>query len=177
QTWTIAALATRLVAEGELEITDLLIVTFTRAATKELRSRVRDRLQQVAGELDLIRRGASPSEEIDPLARFLATETAPHPGADRAPNTARAVLGEAELEARIHRLRAAAWDIDAATISSIHEFCHDVLSGLGEIGRAGGGHTLVDSAAAPPAEVVDAPYPHMRTRSAAPPFAPAPARA
>ena len=49
KTWTIAALATRLIAEGELEITDLLIVTFTRAATKELRSRVRDRLQQVAG--------------------------------------------------------------------------------------------------------------------------------
>jgi len=170
KTWTIAALATRLIAEGELGITDLLIVTFTRAATKELRSRVRDRLQQVAGDLDLIRSGAPPGEEHDPLVRFLAT------GAGPRSTPAPAVLGEAELGARIGRLREAAWDIDAATISTIHEFCHDVLRGIGVAGEGGGGHTLVDSAADLLAEVVDDLYLHMFSSSDAPPFDHATAR-
>ena len=43
KTFTIAALATRLVAEGVAELSQLLLVTFSRAATAELRDRVRER--------------------------------------------------------------------------------------------------------------------------------------
>ena len=43
KTFTIAALATRYVAEGT-PIDRLLVITFTRMATGELRERVRDRL-------------------------------------------------------------------------------------------------------------------------------------
>jgi exodeoxyribonuclease V beta subunit len=44
KTFTIAALATRYVAEGRAELRDLMLVTFGRAATQELRERVRERL-------------------------------------------------------------------------------------------------------------------------------------
>ena len=44
KTFTIAALTTRYVAEGVLPIDRLLVITFTRMATGELRERVRDRL-------------------------------------------------------------------------------------------------------------------------------------
>jgi exodeoxyribonuclease V beta subunit len=46
KTFTIAALTTRYVAEGVLPIDRLLVITFTRMATGELRERVRDRLVQ-----------------------------------------------------------------------------------------------------------------------------------
>uniref|UniRef100_UPI0017A19B59 UvrD-helicase domain-containing protein n=1 Tax=Sporichthya sp. TaxID=65475 RepID=UPI0017A19B59 len=44
KTYTIAALVTRYVAEGVAPLSDLLVVTFGRAATRELRERVRERL-------------------------------------------------------------------------------------------------------------------------------------
>jgi exodeoxyribonuclease V beta subunit len=40
KTFTIAALATRYVAEGLAELSQLMLVTFGRAATQELRQRV-----------------------------------------------------------------------------------------------------------------------------------------
>ncbi|MFZ1410215.1 MAG: UvrD-helicase domain-containing protein [Micropruina sp.] len=50
KTHTIAALATRYVAEGLATIDQLLIVTFSRDAARELRRRVRDRLQHALAE-------------------------------------------------------------------------------------------------------------------------------
>src|SRR3954453_17352680 len=44
KTFTIAALATRYIAEGHVDLSQLMLVTFGRAATQELRERVRDRL-------------------------------------------------------------------------------------------------------------------------------------
>ncbi|MFP5346928.1 MAG: UvrD-helicase domain-containing protein, partial [Actinomycetes bacterium] len=44
KTFTIAALATRYVAEGVADPSQLMLVTFGRAATSELRDRVRERL-------------------------------------------------------------------------------------------------------------------------------------
>ena len=46
KTFTIAALVTRFVAEGVAGLDQMLIVTFSRAATGELRERVRERLTQ-----------------------------------------------------------------------------------------------------------------------------------
>jgi glycosyltransferase involved in cell wall biosynthesis len=42
KTWTIAALATRYLAEGQVELSGLMLATFSRAATQELRERVRE---------------------------------------------------------------------------------------------------------------------------------------
>jgi exodeoxyribonuclease V beta subunit len=56
KTWTIAALASRYVAEGT-PLEKLLLVTFTRMATGELRERVRERLVgDAAAETDDVRR-------------------------------------------------------------------------------------------------------------------------
>ena len=51
KTFTLATLVTRLVVERGLRIGQILAVTFTEAATQELRKRIRERLQLT---LDLI---------------------------------------------------------------------------------------------------------------------------
>ena len=44
KTWTIGALVTRYVAEGDAKLEEMLVVTFGRAASQELRERVRAQL-------------------------------------------------------------------------------------------------------------------------------------
>lgn len=107
KTYTISGLAARYVGEGHVALRDLLVVTFGRAATSEMRERVRDRLSLAA---DGLRRGV-PTD--DPYIR---------------------VLGEAdpaEVSNRAGRLRRAVSEFDSATIATTHQFCHQVLWGLG----------------------------------------------
>ena len=49
KTFTLATLVTRLVVERGLRIGQVLAVTFTEAATQELRKRIRERLQLLHG--------------------------------------------------------------------------------------------------------------------------------
>jgi len=107
KTYTIAALAARYVAEGT-PLSELLLVTFTRMATGELRERVRERLVSVEQAL-----GEPSPPATDEIARLLADA----PGA---------IVAE-----RRRRLAAALADFDAATIATIHGFCQEVLGGLG----------------------------------------------
>ena len=107
KTYTIAALAARYVAEG-VPLQDLLLVTFTRMATGELRERVRARLVGVEQAL-----GEPEPSATDEIARLLA---------DAPPDV---------VEQRRERLSRALADFDAATIATIHSFCQDVLGGLG----------------------------------------------
>src|SRR5574343_785680 len=76
KTWTIAALYLRLVLGhgGEdngfhrpLLPADILVMTFTRAATRELSDRIRARLVEAAACF----RGELPSDKIDPMLRDL----------------------------------------------------------------------------------------------------------
>ena len=85
KTFTIAALATRYVAEGEAELSELMLVTFGRAATSELRDRVRESLVRTERAL----RDPRASGSQDPLVRHLAAD------------------GPEEQAARRHRLAAA----------------------------------------------------------------------
>ena len=48
KTWTIASLVTRYVAEGHCRLDELLVVTFGRAASEELRLRVRELVETAA---------------------------------------------------------------------------------------------------------------------------------
>ena len=121
KTYTIAALATRAVALEGLPLDRLLAVTFTRAATGELRDRIRERL---ARSERLLREGrAVEGDEVDAL---LATGTA------------------AEVRKRGARLRAALADFDAATIVTLHGFCQTVLSALGVAGDLDPDPTIVE---------------------------------
>src|SRR4051812_39033784 len=113
KTFTIAALATRYVAEQGLDLSRLMLVTFGRAATQELRERVRERL--VSAERGLAD-PASARSGNDDLLRLLA-------GVD-----------DAEVAVRRRRLATALATFDAATIATTHGFCQQMLAGLGMAG-------------------------------------------
>ena len=54
KTWAICGLVLRLILERGLPVQDILVVTFTQAATAELRERIRDRLRDVLAALTAI---------------------------------------------------------------------------------------------------------------------------
>ena len=114
KTFTIAALATRYVAEG-LPLEHLLVVTFTRMATSELRDRVRERMVSAEQGLTRALLGVDP-DPADDVLRLLACGP------------------EDEARRRRLRLARALSDFDAATIATTHGFCQHVLGGLGVAG-------------------------------------------
>ncbi len=136
KTFTIAALTTRYVAEAGLPIDRLLVITFTRMATGELRERVRDRLVLAFDGLVDILNGTGTHED-DEIVRHLAD----------APRR--------EVEARRDRLGKAIADFDAATIETTHGFCLQVLYGLGTAGDVDREVTLVEDVRDMREEVVD----------------------
>jgi exodeoxyribonuclease V beta subunit len=108
KTWSITTLVLRLVAEEGLRMSELLLVTFTEAATEELKDRVRLRLAEAAAALH------------------------PEAAAAAEPTLAAWVegLGE-EGRVRAHRaLLRAAEEFDQAAISTIHAFCKRTLEEL-----------------------------------------------
>ena len=133
KTFTIAALATRYVAEGVAELSELMLVTFGRMATSELRDRVRARL--VSAERALRRDDARTGP--DPLVAHLAD------------------VDDAELDRRRSRLRAAVAQFDAATIATTHGFCQQMLASLGVVGDLEPDAVLVPDLADLVEEVVD----------------------
>ena len=133
KTYTIAALAARYVAEG-MPLDRLLLVTFTRMATGELRERVRERL--VGAEQGLVRAlaGVTPSDEV---VRLLADGPAD------------------EVRGRRERLARAVAGFDSATITTTHGFCQEVLGGLGIAGDLEPDTTFVEDIGDLVEEVVD----------------------
>ena len=111
KTYTIAALAARYVADG-VPLDQLLMVTFTRMATGELRERVRERLVSAEQGLERALAGAPP--EDDAVVQLLASGS-PTPRSRCAASASRRALA----------------DFDSATIATTHGFCQEVLGGLG----------------------------------------------
>ncbi len=131
KTYTIAALVTRFVAEGVATLDAMLVVTFGRAASQELRERVRETLVRAERALaDPDRR-----DDADPVVAHLLALPDRH-----------AVHG---------RLRTALAGFDAATIATTHQFCQLVLRSLGVAGDTEPEATLVESLDELLAEVVD----------------------
>jgi exodeoxyribonuclease V beta subunit len=114
KTYTIAALAARFIAEG-LGLHQMLLVTFTRMATGELRERVRERLVGTEAALTRYLEGA-PLNDSDEVVSLLAA-------GDRA-----------DVAERRNRLADAIANFDAATIATTHGFCQEVLAELGTLG-------------------------------------------
>src|SRR5215211_5685060 len=123
KTFTIAALAARYVADG-VPIDELLMVTFGRMATGELRARVRERL--VSAEQGLERALAGGPPEDDAVVQLLASDT------------------QEEVRTRRERLARALADFDSATIATTHAFCQEVLGGLGVLGDIGSDTEFVE---------------------------------
>lgn len=104
KTWTIAGLYVRLILETNASINNLLVVTFTKAATAELRDRLRKRLVDV---LNAFESGGSEDE-------FCQKMLEAHHDADAA---------RKKLIDCIRRF-------DEAAIYTIHGFCQRVLSDI-----------------------------------------------
>ena len=112
KTFTIAALYLRLVLghggpaafQRPLTPPEILVVTFTEAATKELRDRIRARLAEAAQAF--LQAGG----ELDPLLRALRADYPP-----------------SDWPACAQRLRLAAEWMDEAAVSTIHGWCNRML--------------------------------------------------
>src|SRR4051794_34986016 len=136
KTFTVAALVARYVAEEGVPLDQLLVITFGRAASQELRERVREQL--ILAERALARPSTADLDH-PVLARLLHAD-------------------EAEIERRHRRLRDALASFDAATIATTHQFCQTVLRSLGVAGDSDTGATLVESLDELVVEVVDDVY-------------------
>ncbi|MGE8279575.1 MAG: UvrD-helicase domain-containing protein [Stenotrophomonas sp.] len=111
KTFTLATLFTRLVVEQGLRMGQILAVTFTDAATQELRKRIRERLELAARVVD-----STPADDDSPETTLTRAILQRHlqQGSESA-----AQLGR--------RLRIAAEETDLASIFTIHGFCTRVL--------------------------------------------------
>ncbi|MFC7404105.1 UvrD-helicase domain-containing protein [Georgenia alba] len=154
KTFTIAALATRYVAEGVAELADLMLVTFGRAATSELRDRVRERLLSTERAL----RSPVARQSEDAVVRHLAD------------------VDDAELVRRRQRLTAALAQLDTATITTTHGFCQQMLRALGVAADVDTDYTFVPDIADLVDEVVDDLYLQRYADTPAPVLSPTEAR-
>ncbi|MGM3173127.1 exodeoxyribonuclease V subunit beta [Dickeya lacustris] len=115
KTFTIAMLYVRLVLGhgGEqafgrpLTPPEILVVTFTEAATRELRDRIRARLAQAAA---FFQATLAPTPDADPLLQALRDAYPPH-----------------EWPACARKLQLAAEWMDEAAVSTIHSWCYRML--------------------------------------------------
>ncbi len=114
KTFTITALAARYIADG-VPPERILMMTYTRLATGELRDRVRRRLVQVRAELGRVRESKDIATD-DPVVRLLASGSTDEI-AKRWRNTDRAIA-----------------QFDALPISTTLGFCQGLLFGLGVAG-------------------------------------------
>ena len=132
KTFALAGLVTRYVAEGEATLEQMLLITFSRSASQELRERVRAQIVQAVGAFE--DRAAGCDNE---LVAYLLT------GSDD------------DREDRKRRLRDALAGFDAATIATTHQFCQLVLKSLGVAGDTAANATLLENLDELVAETVD----------------------
>ncbi|HET9835679.1 MAG TPA: UvrD-helicase domain-containing protein [Rhodanobacteraceae bacterium] len=148
KTFTIATLYLRLVLETHpvlersLKPEEIVVATFTRAATAELAMRLRKRLRVAAGIL----------RSEDP-ARVREED-------DGETQATRAVivqaLGKVAADTLASRAREAELAMDTAVIGTLHSFCNRVLGEFGfETGRAPGEPELLEDARALQQEIVE----------------------
>ncbi|MEF8703717.1 MAG: exodeoxyribonuclease V subunit beta [Candidatus Accumulibacter sp. UW26] len=107
KTWNICGLYLRLLLERNLEVQQILVVTFTNAATAELRERIRRRIVDVVAYLQ---RGTM----ADPFVTRLVAAVTGNAGVDR--------------RQMLVRLDAALHTFDEAAVFTIHGFCQRALA-------------------------------------------------
>ena len=109
KTYTLATIYARLVIERRLPVAEILAVTFTEAATKELRDRLRARLLLALACVD------ASGDSAD--AAFTSTSL-----------LVDAAMADEGREALRQRLRTAAAAMDLSPIYTIHGFCRRALA-------------------------------------------------
>ncbi len=101
KTYAITGLVLRLILERDIPINEILVVTFTEAATSELKDRIRKRLREA---IEKFSGGGAKDELLEELVKS-------HP----------------DSAAAVRRLTCAINDFDQASIFTIHGFCMRVL--------------------------------------------------
>ena len=134
KTFAIGALVTRYVAEGVRPLDEMLVITFGRAASQELRERVREQLVEAERALADPGRTAREPGVDSSTAPTSTTPSSPYAGSGS---------------------RDALADFDAATIATTHQFCQSVLRSLGVAGDTDAGAELVENLDDLVVEVVD----------------------
>ena len=114
KTFALAGLVTRYLAETDTGLDEMLLITFNRAASRELRERVRNQITDVVAAQDGRPRPNSDNALVQHLTRGTADQRA----------------------VRRSRLAKALSSFDTATIATIHEFCGIVLKSLGVAGNS-----------------------------------------
>ena len=111
KTWTLCGLYVRLLLEKRLRVRDILVVTFTKAATAELKDRIRERLA-------VLRRGlaAGAGATADSFAADVLTRLRDGDVRD---------LDVAQARSAVNRAIA---EFDEAAIYTIHGFCQRALT-------------------------------------------------
>jgi exodeoxyribonuclease V beta subunit len=109
KTWNICGLYLRLLLEQALDVKQILVVTFTNAATAELRTRVRNRIVELLAYLNAA--GGQGKDEF-PAKLIAAIEDREGPTRD----------------VMLLRLRAALGAFDEAAIFTIHGYCQRALA-------------------------------------------------
>ncbi len=107
KTYAISTLFVRLLLERGLDVGQILVVTFTEAATAELRDRIRRRLQEAIAVSEVLEHHADVGACDPTLVGLLSRQS--HLGLTR------------------NNLRAALFHFDSAPIFTIHGFCQRVL--------------------------------------------------
>ena len=102
KTYTIAGLFLRLLLEKNLTVDQILVVTFTKAATEELKGRIRNKLLEARR---VFRSGSSGDTAVSEL-----------------------ISGMDHAETALERIQDALRDFDSTAIYTIHGFCHRVLT-------------------------------------------------
>ncbi len=108
KSWTVTYLYLRLILEKGLTVDQILVVTFTDAATKELRDAVRTRLTEALDAFELSEADRADTDINDEYLQLLNKD-----------------FDQAES---ISRLKRAKLSIDEAAIFTIHSFCQRALS-------------------------------------------------
>ena len=114
KTYCIQTLFLRLVVEQGIEVKNILVVTFTDAATKELRDRLRSILQKFQQYCD--KNLPEEDGDYDRISKVYELELC-------------GSTGKRDIDKeRDYRVRCALLDFDESPISTIHGFCSKVLS-------------------------------------------------
>ena len=121
KTWNICAIYLRLLLERDLQVAQILVVTFSTAATAELRERIRARLVETRAALRA-RLGSDdePQAGADPFIGDLLAHLDAHADADAA-----VALDDDSL---LRRIDLAIETFDEAAIHTIHGFCQRALA-------------------------------------------------
>ena len=112
KTYTLTTLYLRLLVERGLRVGEILVVTYTHAATAELRERVRKRITEAIAAGEDARAGEALPEEAEAAKQAQALRA----------------LAETAAESGKDPLRRALAEFDEAAIFTIHGFCQRTLT-------------------------------------------------